>query len=406
MLDKGLNIFPDSPGVYFFKKGESILYIGKATSIKHRVKSYFNSDLRESRSVLIERMVEEADNIDFQETDSVLEALILESNLIKQYQPIYNTREKDGKSFNYVVITNEDYPRVFTAREKELQTIYDPEDLKYVFGPYTSGGSLNVALKIIRKIFPFRGKKDTSAKKSKNTRKSRLNEEIGLTPKFSLGVEKKEYKKTIGHIKLFFEGKKKVVIRELEKEMKELAESKKFEEAEIVKRKIFSLQHINDVALISSKESSSNIRIEGYDIAHISGSNMVGVMTVVEGGFPKPSDYRKFKIRSVEGSNDTGALKEVLERRLKHDEWTLPRLIVVDGGKAQINTANKVLKEFGYEILVVSVVKDERHKPKNILGDKPSIKKIIKENEREILLVNSEAHRFALSFHKQLRRKI
>ncbi len=386
---------PDAPGVYYFKSGKDILYIGKATSLRSRVQSYFTPDIRIKRSPLIEKMVEESDDIEVTQTDSVLEAFILESNLIKQYQPTYNSKDKDGKSFNYVAVTKEEYPRVFTVRGGELQTTYDPDDFKYLFGPYPSGGSLKIALKIIRKIFPFKGKKDTTKTKKKQ---SRLNIEIGIVPDFE-SVSKKEYSNTIRNIKLFFEGKKKKILTLLQKEMKEYAKKQDFEKAEEIKRQIFALEHINDVALISDRDENSAIRIEGYDVAHISGSDMVGVMVVLEGGFLKKSDYRKFNIKSVSSSNDTAALKEVLERRLKHDEWQLPRLIVVDGGKAQINIAEKVIDSFGYQIPVVSVVKNEKHQPRELLGKKENTK----EYEKEILMVNNEAHRFALSFHQQKR---
>ena len=211
ILKEQVKKFPDTPGVYLFMRKEKsergkgkkskILYIGKATSLRDRVKSYFAKDIREARSPLIEKMVTESDALEYEEADSVLEALILEANLIKRYQPEYNTKEKDGKSFNYVVITKEEYPRVFTLRGKDLQTAHDPDDFLHTFGPYTSGSSLKEALKIVRKIFPFRGEKDLPAgRQVQAKRKSRLNEEIGLTPKFSKGVDASEYKKTIKNI--------------------------------------------------------------------------------------------------------------------------------------------------------------------------------------------------------------
>ena len=418
---------PDAPGVYVFLrrrvKGErrkgvkspihpphspfvkhSVLYIGKATSLKDRVRSYFNSDLFGTRSPLIEKMIREADGIDYKETDSVLEALILEANLIKRYQPQYNTKEKDGKSFNYVVITNEDYPRVFAIREKELQTKYDPENFIHTYGPYTSGSALKEALKIIRKIFPFRGEKDAINAK----RKSRLNEEIGIVPNLRDGLTKDEYRKIIKNISLFFEGKKSTILKHLQKDMREYSKKLEFEKAGEIKRKIFALTHINEVALIGKRvrlrhdgrmAEGNSVRIESYDVAHTSGRNMVGVMTVLEDGFPKKSDYRKFIIKSVSGSNDTGALAEILRRRFTHDEWTLPALIVLDGGKAQMNVGLKVLEEFGYQIPIVSVLKDDKHRAKDILGSVMYRKKY----ENEILIANSEAHRFAINFHRKKR---
>lgn len=401
-VEKIIKKLPDVPGVYFFKEGKNILYIGKATSIRDRVRSYFSSDLRESRSPLIERMVEETDDIDYQETDSVLEALILEANLIKKYQPPYNTQEKDSKSFNYVVFTNEDYPRIFTLRATELATVHDPDEFKYVFGPYPQGGALREALRIIRKIFPYRGKKDPVEMKK---RKSPLKMQIGLVPDFSI-VSKREYSNTIQNLRLFFEGKKRKLIKKLEREMKGAAKEKNFEYAEELKRKIFALQHINDVSLIKEENIEEGnpkkiIRIEAYDIAHMGGGDTAGVMVVIENGFLKKQDYRRFKIRESKAGSDTHALKEVLKRRLAHDEWRFPSLIVVDGSTAQINAAESMLEKYGFQIPVVSVVKDARHKPRELKGEK----RFVDVYEKEILLANQEAHRFASSYHQNLRRK-
>ena len=232
--------------------------------------------------------------------------------------------------------------------------------------------------------------------------------------------------------------------------MMQLAKKHEFEKAGEVKRQIFALKHINDIALIkqdvsqknaftqvlgspvhkSKKEQAqpdhsqkhfsatqdfrgesesifsegktySTFRIEAYDVAHMSGRNMVGVMTVVEDGEINKNEYRKFKIKTQSGANDTGALGEIIERRLVHTEWNYPNLIVVDGGKAQINAVEKIFKKVGIGIPIVSVLKDEKHKPKDILGRRDLATKY----EKEILLANSEAHRFAISYHKQMRGK-
>jgi excinuclease ABC subunit C len=185
--------------------------------------------------------------------------------------------------------------------------------------------------------------------------------------------------------------------------MKNFALEHKFEEAGKIKRQIFALGHIQDVSLIKENQThgEKNFRIESYDIAHMSGQNVVGVMTVVENAEAKKSDYRKFKIRDNPGVNDTKALSEVLTRRLAHIEWPAADLVVVDGGIAQKNAMEKILRENRLDTPVVSVVKDEHHRPKQILGDKKWLV-----HEREILLSNSEAHRYAISFHKKLRDKI
>jgi excinuclease ABC subunit C len=453
-------ILPDKPGVYFFYAGKNILYVGKATSLRSRVKSYFVKELVNTRGPLILDMVTLATSIKWQETDSVLEALILEVNLIKKYQPKYNTKEKDNKSFNYVCITKnpsrpplnrgggnaggpsnkEDLgiyktlPKVLVIRGRGLnKKLYDK-----VYGPFPNGGQLKEALRIIRKIFPFI---DEQSSKKNN---KEFYEQLGLVPsinsshppleragvnanhsQFIEGIN--EYKKNIKNIKLFFEGKKKSIITNLKKEMFMYAKKREFEKAGIVKKKIFALAHINDISLIKNELSQGNAfekvlgrggrepapdhfqkhfpaplyRIEAYDIAHLSGKDMVGVMTVIENKELLKSEYRKFIIRTKDKANDTGALEEVLSRRLRHSEWGLPDLIVMDGAQAQRNIAQSVLARFQFKIPVVSVVKDDKHKPKAIIGDEL----IIKNYKKEILLINHEAHRFAITFHKKRRDK-
>jgi excinuclease ABC subunit C len=395
---KKINNLPDSPGVYIFKKNGSVLYIGKATSLHDRVKSYFSNDLSLRRGLKITKMIEDATDIDWQETDSVLEALILEANLIKKYKPEANTLGKDNKSYNHVVITDEEYPRIILVREHDLQ--YKENlgfDIKYQFGPFPHTLQLKEALKIIRKIFPFRGEKDLVKKEFK--RKSALSVELGLSPDFSV-VSKSDYQKTIRNIKMFFEGKKESLLKKLEKEMKDNVRKQEFEKADKTKKQIFALSHIQDIALLKEQNISGVSRIEAYDVAHLSGTNRVGVMTVIENGMIKKQEYKKFNIKTEKGG-DTGALREILERRFNHEEWRLPKIIVVDGGKAQKNTAEKVLADFGYQISVIAATKDERHRVKGFLGNSD----IVLDNERDILLANSEAHRFAVRFHDQKRRK-
>ena len=394
---------PDTPGVYYFlnEKGE-ILYIGKATSLRDRVRSYFSQDVLKTRGPLIAKLLEEVKSVGYKNTDSALEALMLEAGEIRKYHPPYNSKEKDNKSFNFVLITKEDFPCIVVERERSLRLQDTGKKSEFVFGPFPKGSELKEALKIIRKIFPFRDKCKL------NQKRPCFNAQIGLCPGVCVGrITKTEYRKNIRHIKLLFEAKKPQLIKSLEREMNLLAKKKKFEEAEQVKRRLFALEHIQDVALIKRDSSTQAIgyeqeafRIEAYDIAHMAGRDTVGVMTVVVDGELDKSQYRKFKIK-LDSNNDTENLKEVIRRRLGHLEWSLPELIVVDGGKAQINSAKSVLKERGFNIDVVSVVKDERHKPKEILG----MKKYVEAMGKDILLANLEAHRFAVEYHRKLRSK-
>ena len=396
-----VNKLPDQPGVYFFKRGREILYIGKATSLRDRVRSYFAKEIGETRGPKIEQMLALVTRVDYRATESVLEALILESNLIKEHQPIYNSREKDDKSFYYVLITKEVWPRVLLERGNDLAAdkTLDGE----IFGPYPHGSELKEALKIIRRIFPFR---DKCAPESG---RPCFNRQIGLCPGVCSGeITPANYAKIIRHLRLFFQGKKKALLALLQHEMKLAARKQNFEQAARLRNQIFALEHIQDVSLLKRTLrmsdmflNMSDIRLEAYDVAHLSGKNTVGVMTVVTAGELDKASYRKFKLRGVaaEKSDDTANLREILERRFSHPEWPKPDLIIVDGGQAQINVATQVLALHKLKIPVIGVVKDDKHKAGHLLGRAD----LIRDYHREIILANAEAHRFAITYHRQLR---
>lgn len=399
--------FPDTPGVYTWKDSEGkILYIGKATSLRDRVRSYFSSDVIKTRGAHIVDMVFKAQMVTYQETMNALEALILEANLIKKYKPYYNTKEKDDKSFNCVAFTREAFPQVLLVRQKDIntkeKTVRIPrttKDVSYdvVFGPYPNGSAIREALTLLRKIFPFR---DLVSSKKDN---SVFYRQLGLAPDTSSSEAQAAYKKTISRLKLIFQGKMRALISALKKEMMTLAKKEAFEEAEIVKQKVFALEHIQDISLIKRDlvRTADTFRIEAYDIAHISGKQMVGVMTVVEDATTNKSEYRKFIVRGFDKANDAGALREVLTRRLAHTEWPYPQAIVVDGNMIQIHVARDVLKSLALEIPIIAVTKDERHRAKAITGDE----KIIETHKYAILLANAESHRYALDFHRKRRTK-
>ncbi len=401
---------PNTPGVYFWRNAAgTILYIGKATSLRDRTRSYFAPDLVKTRGPRLVDMVFKSTTVTWQETDSVLEALILEANLIKKYQPHYNRDEKDDKSFNCIAITKEPYPRILLVRQKDIETrtktIVLPKQkgmaVPYdaVFGPYPRGSSLKDALAIIRRIFPFRDR--ASAMKDKET----FYRQIGLAPDVTSVEATKQYKKNIRRIKLILQGKLKPLVEMLKKEMLLNAKAERFEEANELKQKIFALEHIQDVSLIKrdlvSGSGADCFRIEAYDVAHLSGKQMVGVMTVVENATSNKNDYRKFIIRGFDTANDAGALREMLMRRLGHPEWPYPNAVVVDGNIIQTNVATAVFRELNLDIPVIAVTKDERHRPKAISG--PT--ELVEMHKYAILLANSESHRFALSFHKDRRKK-
>ncbi|MBX4200027.1 UvrB/UvrC motif-containing protein [Candidatus Parcubacteria bacterium] len=404
---------PDSPGVYFFVgPKKEILYVGKATSLKDRVKSYFASDLEETRGERFVEMVERALTIQHHTTDSVLEALMVEAHEIQKRQPPYNTLGKDNKSFNYVVITDEEFPAIWVVRGREISYGSDPElNARFVAGPFPHGGELREALKIIRRIFPYRDEKCIPRDEQMDPMHPRAcwNYQIGLCPGTCIGkIPSQEYKRTIKRIEMFFEGKKEQLLRSIERDMHKCAKEEKFEEAARLKRTLYALEHIHDIALIKRDMERTNndeiFRIEAYDIAHLAGNETVGVMTVVEDGELNKSQYRKFRIRGTRGKvkvDDTNNLKEMLRRRFTHPEWQGPSLIVIDGGIAQKNAAEEVLRELDMTVPIVAVVKDKSHKAREVLGNP----ELALTWNRSILLANVEAHRFAITYHRKLRSK-
>lgn len=424
---------PELPGVYIFRDYQKRpLYIGRATSLKDRTKSYFANDLIETRGPRIVDMVTKAKTLTWETTDSVLEAIILESALIKKYQPHYNVDERDDKSSYYVVVTAEEWPRVFLARARDFDAQKTKGELSYkvkaVFGPYVHSGLIKEALKILRKMFPF---KDI---KSFDARHSSFYEALGRSPKGTDENSKRRYQRTIANLILFFEGKKKQLQAKLVRDMNAYAKKMEFEEAQKTKRLIYALDHVNDMALIkrekqgvgsreqsgpagggqsagSQENNNRAYRIESYDIAHLSGTNVVGAFAVmIDGEFDK-SQYRKFILSSQE-NNDVKNLKEILSRRLNHSEWTFPDLIVVDGGESQLNGVKEVLSARRISIPVVGVVKDDKHKAKLLIGDVDSVQgdpakgSAKSEMTRDIVRLNEETHRYVIAFHKKRRGKI
>ncbi|MDO8537142.1 MAG: GIY-YIG nuclease family protein, partial [bacterium] len=316
---------PDTPGVYLMKDAAGhVLYIGKAANLKRRVSSYF---LR-PHDARIERLVAGIEKIDYKTTDTALEALILEAELIKKLRPPFNIKEKDDKSFLYVEITQDKFPRILLVRGKDMSSTATP-----AYGPFTSASSIREALRILRKIFPW--SMHQPEKLGKFARPC-LEYEINLCPGTCIGaISRADYLKNIRNAELFFEGGKKKILRSLEKDMTMASKKLEFEKAGKLRRQIFALQHIRDVALISDDEerlaigNTKSIRIEGYDISNISGTSAVGSMVVFAGGAPDKNEYRKFKIRIIAGSDlirrhplsvaggDVGMLKEILRRRFQ-----------------------------------------------------------------------------------------
>ncbi|MFH1433806.1 MAG: excinuclease ABC subunit UvrC [Candidatus Uhrbacteria bacterium] len=438
---------PDEPGVYFYydSKGK-LLYIGKATSLKKRVGSYFTK-AHEQRT---ERLVSEITCIDYIETPTVIEALVLEANQIKKYEPPYNILMRDDKSFLYLVITNEDFPKPVLMRGLELERLgVDPFSTKMskkaeqkflrVFGPYTSGRNLRTALELVRKIIPWSTCEPPSVS---GRNKACFNYHIRRCPGVCTGaISKTEYRKIIRQLILFFEGKKGQLLKQMVRDMKKASKELRFEDAQDIKRNIFALEHIQDIALVTSdfnrrgpltppeSESYINVmgRIEGYDISNISGTSAVGSMVVFEEGKPAKGEYRKFKIKGmlpmsfrtssrkkplkgIRNLGDVAMLEEMIRRRLAraekmHKAWPLPEIMIIDGGKGQVNIVRLILDELGLDIPVIGLAKGFDRKQDRLVYNSADLElgRVASNNKELFQRVRDESHRFAIKYHRVVR---
>ncbi len=411
---KNIKNLPETTGIYLFLKGKQKLYIGKAINIKNRVKNHFNQP-----SYRDNLFIDKINKIGFLKTQSEIEALILEANLIKKYQPKYNVMWRDDKNFFHVAITKNKnkIPYIYITHQK------DKKNTQYV-GPFVEGTALKKTLRFLRRAFPYYTKDNHS--KNKCTW-CHLDLCPGPNPNLT------EYKKNIKKLILILKGERSAVVSSLKKEMKHLAKEKKFEEAGKIRDKIYSLKQImahahvignvtgyvtsyvtpNEMALQKIIGLNKKInRIECYDVSNIQGKQATGSMVVfsaqggpASGWIPDKSQYKKFKIKTLETPNDIAMLKQVLQRRFNHPEWKFPEVILIDGGKAQLNTAIKSKNLKTKNIKVLSLAK--RNKELFIEGENKPIllKSLPQEIYNLIISLDQEAHRFAINYHKKLRKK-
>lgn len=419
---------PDNPGVYFYHdQNGKLLYIGKATSLKKRVGSYFSK----AHDARIEDLVRNIARIEYIETPTVIEALVLEANQIKQHQPPYNVMQRDDKSFLYLCITNEDFPKPTLLRGFDLERMgikpfskslspIAKQKFMAVYGPYISGRSLRTALELVRKSIPW------SVCESGQNRPC-FDAQIGKCPGVCIGsVSKKDYRAIIRQLMLFFSGRKEQLLRQLRKEMKAAAKAGNFEEAAALRDRVFALEHIKDISLITREEedlrakwrSDSTVRpfididgrLEAYDTANISGTSNVASMVVFENGKPAKGQYRKFRIKGFEGANDVAAMEEVIRRRVKRNflapnAWPLPELMIIDGGEAQVARVQEVLDELGVKTPIVGIAKGFDRKQDRLVFDESNVelKRIVTSFKDVLAQVRDEAHRFAGVYHRVLR---
>lgn len=415
MKNTDYKAIPASPGIYLFTgKNGKPLYIGKAVNLRSRVKTYFQN---KSDNLRINKMVETARKVRFVQTNSEIEALILESQYIKKYKPDFNVMLRDDKQYFYAVIIKEDFPRIYLTHQMDKRV-----KAEYT-GPFTDGSSIKSTLKLLRRIFPY----CTCKQKHNNYC---LNYHIGNCPGFCClkNVEdekkkKKEYSLNIKAVKQILTGKKNNIVKTLNKEMMIAARKEDFERSIEIQNQISKLETvfenakiISDIqahkrdSVLSELEKTFNLpevpqRIEGYDISNIQGIFATASMVVFNGGKADKSQYRKFKIRIDGKADDTGMIKEALNRRLNHPEWPLPSLILVDGGKGQLNSILSVLEKRKLDIPVISLTKDSRHKGSHVyssLGDRMTLRKMPDSVKNLILQIDSEAHRFAIAYYRKL----
>jgi len=412
--------------------------VGKAKNLKKRLFSY-----RRIGKLLpkTKRLVEETSKTKFHECESELEALLLEAELIRLYQPQFNLRLKDDKTPLYIVVTNEEFPRVMVTHKskikiggKKSKLVFRSKtiEVKSLFGPYSSGKKVRQLIRITRRLFPFCNKGYVKSDRAC------FYYHIDLCPGVCVKkIERDNYEEIIKNLSMFLRGKKNRLTRKLTRKIKHLSELERFEEAEKQKRILKSFLYVtknyqgdrytsilpnlsSDVheyrILLLKKLLRKHIalpqgyrlhRIEAYDVSNISGKSATASMVVFEDGKPAKHEYRRFRIKGKEEPDDVGMLREALNRRVKRNDWKKPNLMVIDGGRGQLRAAREVVS---WSIPVVSLAKN----PERLMIIKKGIKKINYETARLVegepmaqllMQLRDESHRFAKKYHELLRNK-
>ncbi|MFA6106100.1 MAG: excinuclease ABC subunit UvrC [Patescibacteria group bacterium] len=447
---KNLNI-PETPGCYeFFDAGGKIIYVGKAVNLKSRVLSYWQKG--SALGPAKERMVLEIATVKWIIVDSEVEAFLLEANLIKKYQPKYNILSRDDKRFLYIKVSvEEEWPRIYSTRTLDKSGRY--------FGPFTSGLAVRETLKIIRRIWPYRSCFNLP-------KRACLYYHVGKCAGMcEEKISRKDYLDYIKQAIKFLEGKKKDIVRNLKLEIRNLErEIKSMDKASLatdegavriglenklnlLKFRLENIERVLDMSgVLSIGEKYANDvvelakilslpkrpeRIEGYDISNIFGKEAVGSMVVFSGGEPDRNEYRKFKIKADETrfsglkakGGDIKMLEEILVRRFRRsaadlsdnaakERWPLPDLVIIDGGKAQLNVAVRILKKHKLDIPVIAISKGEGLRsaiaPDKLFfaGEKMPLELPLASPALHLIKrVRDEAHRFAIGYHRLLRKK-
>lgn len=364
-LEAKLKTLPRSSGVYFHKsESGEIIYIGKAAVLKNRVRQYFQST--RDMDIKTRALVAEIHDTDWIETESEIDALFLESEMVKRYMPRYNILLRDDKSQTFVRIDmKSEWPCVCFTRNPA-------DDGADYFGPYYNAFAVKKALRYLRKIFPY------YTKPPKIGGRPDLDSHIGLSPK--PGTTSGEYKVTLRKLIKYFEGGRKTLTKEIEREMKIAAAVHDFESAAVLRNKLRDLGELQRRIMFGDREfldiskdralsdlrdllalPKIPVRIEGYDISHMGGTNVVASQVVFLNGVSSRADYRKYKTK-IEQNNDVYNMNETLQRRTSQKNlknWGQPDLILIDGGKGQLDAAIKALEANDVPIPIISIAKRE-----------------------------------------------
>lgn len=454
-LKAKLATLPRTPGVYFHKsKDGEVIYVGKAAVLKNRVGQYFQNSRQFDVKTLA--LVSEIDDVDWIETESEIDALFLESEMVKRYMPRYNVLLRDDKSQSFVRIDMKSvWPTVATTRNPA-------DDGAEYFGPFYNGYALNKALRHLRKVYPYLTKEPKPGQ-------SRLDEDLGLSPKSRDGSE--SYKANLRKLISYIKGNRRALTNEIERDMKAAASVQDFELAaslrnklrvmkELQRRVMFGDREFLDISKDRALADLASLlglarvprRIEGYDISHMSGQAVVSSMVVFTNGVSDRSQYRKFKV--TEKNDDTGNIYQTVFRRLSERNlrsWGKPDLLLIDGGKGQLGAAIKARDDRGLDVPIISIAKREEELLISLNGSKLSAQAtsnlitqppigVITYQQGDWLIVNlhpgqrnagshsrnlrgsdapspytdiiklfqrirDESHRFAVSYHSSLKRK-
>ena len=418
-LKQKLSKLPALPGVYFHKNAAGeIIYVGKTAVLKNRVRQYFQ---KSAKDVKTQALVAEIFDTDWIVVDTEMDALFLESEMIKRYMPKWNILLRDDKTVSYIRITmNEEVPYItFTRNPVDDRATY--------IGPFYGKTAVERAVRSLRRIFPYYVRPYDG--------KKNLDTDLGLTPGVEVGrMSAADYKRNLRKLIRYLEGDREKLLKDLERTMKTEAAAGNYELAAEARDQLFGLKELKKKIVFSDKEfldiSSDQAllelqrmlglerpprRIEGYDISHQSGTNTVASMVVFINGASARSEYRKFKIRTST-NDDLKSMIEVITRRLKHKEWEYPDLILLDGGETQVNAVLPLVESLGIPVIgrdksgdhsrsagvVLVIPEDAGLRTRRLRHLKLSSASHV---ARLIARIDEEAHRFAITYHSLLKRK-